>query len=64
MNNRPRKDVFTRREALALVAGSATAVVAAASSATALASPVDLEDPRAPLSPLADEPAAPFVLSF
>ena len=64
MNVPTEKKPFTRREALAIVAGSATAVLVATSSATSLGSALAPEAARTGTPPPpADEPR-PFVLSF
>ena len=65
MNIPPETSVFTRREALAMVARSAAVAMTMASSATLLASTLDVDGARAGSPPLlADEAPPPFVLSF
>jgi hypothetical protein len=58
-----RKGLFTRRRALAIVAGSAVTVVTMARPAWSFARTRDSDVPAAKPSPLTDE-RPPFVLSF
>ena len=64
MNVPPEKGVFTRREALAIVAGSAVTAVVMVSSAPLLARTFDVEGPPTGAPPPLTDQSPPLVLSF